>query len=130
VPSLHRLEPEVLFSKVRKVLLHRLEFRFQVLGVGAVQPQRQLRLPQVRAGGGARLRASLPALHIRTGRVATSSEGKEQRIWRQVLFSAAVKERTTATILKDNVEDVLTRALRTLSYPIRRLPFPLRNSCV
>ena len=34
VPSLHRLvEPEVLFSKVRKVLLHRLEFRFQVLGV-------------------------------------------------------------------------------------------------
>jgi hypothetical protein len=56
--------------------------------------------------------------------------GKDKRIWRQVLFSAAVKERTTATILKDNVEDVLTRALRTLSYPIRRLPFPLRNSCV
>ena len=40
VPSLHRLvEPEVLFSKVRKVLLHRLEFRFQVLGVGdAITP--------------------------------------------------------------------------------------------
>jgi hypothetical protein len=40
VPSLHRLvEPEVLFSKVRKVLLHRLEFRFQVLGVGdAIAP--------------------------------------------------------------------------------------------
>src|SRR5580692_4681413 len=77
--------------------------------VPAVQPQRQLRLPQIRAGDGARLRAGLPALRIRTGRVATSSEGKRQRIWRQVLFSAAVKERTTATILKDNVKDILTR---------------------
>ena len=35
------------------------------------------RSEQIRAGGGARLRASLPALHIRTGRVATSSEGKD-----------------------------------------------------
>jgi hypothetical protein len=38
--------------------------------------------------------------------------GKDKRIWRQVLFSAAVKERMTATILKDNVEDVLTRHSR------------------
>ncbi len=45
--------------------------------VPAVQPQRQLRLPQIRAGDGARLRAGLPALRIRTGRVATSSEGKD-----------------------------------------------------
>ena len=36
--------------------------------VPAVQPQRQLRLPQIRAGDGARLRAGLPALRIRTGR--------------------------------------------------------------
>jgi hypothetical protein len=35
------------------------------------------RSEQIRAGDGARLRGGLPALRIRTGRVATSSEGKD-----------------------------------------------------
>jgi hypothetical protein len=35
------------------------------------------RSEQIRADDGARLRAGLPALRIRTGRVATSSEGKD-----------------------------------------------------